>query len=388
MRQILPVIVALCDTVAIAAYFVGIEPMIVQGAALGLKIILVPMLLRDDSMLFPAAPLLFAMFIASLLSLIFSTSHEIRPAIQAVAFFLHLALTLLLVPRELGPYLRTISYVVAVWGVIFIVMANLGQIPVVWDRFYYFQGTHPNLGAEIAAMGAICAAFALPLWRFLIAAAPMLVSAMMLQGRASILAIAAVIGMKIARWLYLAAKSRRQQLWVVLAAPVALAALLISLPWILDAMRLEDNYRGVGTGFVGRTDRWGLAWDNFLEYPLTGIGLGSSATQEDLTPHNFFLYGFAEMGLLFSVILFTFAYLSTKAWRNYGWVALYLVPVTLLLIMNDRFMNLNLYPFQVYFLLFAMQVTPMRSQAGFQTRRYPADDASRDRPRHRPLRPT
>lgn len=383
MRQILPLVVALCDTIAIAAYVIGIEPMIVQGAALGVKLLLLPMLLRSDSMALAGAPLLFVMILASLVSLVFSTSDEMLPIIQTMTFFLHLTLTLLLVPREIGPYLRAVSYIVAVASALFILMALAGQVPVVWDRYHYFHGTHPNLGAEIAAMGAICAAMALKTRPFLIASAPMLVSSLMLQGRAAILAIAAVIGMKMARWLYLAAKSHRQRLWIVIAGPIILVALLFSLPMILDAMRLDDAYRGAGTGLVGRTERWGLAWSDFLDHPLTGIGLGGSTASEELTPHNFFLYGLSEMGMMFAPIVFALLYMSVRARRNYGWTALYLAPVTLLLVMNDRFMNLNLYPFLVYFLLFALQVPASAGPAPAQAE--PAAAPARQRARGRRL---
>ncbi len=121
----------------------------------------------------------------------------------------------------------------------------------------------------------------------------------------------------------------------------------------------DDVHRGSDTGFVGRADRWYFAWHAFLERPLTGRGLGSYAALDLDSLAQFLSLRPREMGLLSVPLFLMIIAMGLKAYRLHGWKVVSLVPVGVLMVMNDRFMNLNPYPFLLWVLLFALSTVPV-----------------------------
>ena len=100
----------------------------------------------------------------------------------------------------------------------------------------------------------------------------------------------------------------------------------------------------------------------FKENPLTGVGIGSFVAHDLPSPHNFFVYGLAEMGLLFVLVLGNLIFLFAKGLTFNRWQAIYLMPALVLLTFNDRFLNLNPYPFVLIVLLFGISLKPYAAQ--------------------------
>lgn len=363
MRRPLPIAVAIADVSALLAYIVGIDPALIQAGALAFKVLLVPWLLRHESITRRQGSSFLWLILLCAVSLIFSDMLETRAIVQIVTFLANLAITLLLVPEEVGTYLRWIARLIAASAMLYVGMWAAGLITGEWGRPYYFNHTHPNLGSEIGAMGVLCGAVSIKYRGFLVLVAPMLASAMLMQGRAAVLAIVLSVLLRSLHEFYLLARSRRAQLGIILAGPAGMAVAIFAAPFVIDAMLLGDRYRGEDTGFVGRTDHWQMAWDAFLANPLTGRGLGSYAGLDVGTPHNFFLYGLAEMGLLSVPLFLMLIFMAVKAARIHGWKIATLSPILIMFFMNDRFMNLNPYPFVAWVLFFALSMLPEAHRA-------------------------
>lgn len=353
-RTFWPTVIALADSVAILAYLLGVDPVIVQVAALVVKLACIPWLLRRNSVAVVQMPLLFAMFALCLISLAFSAVPTLGGAAQALGFLIHLTLTLLLVVEEIPAYFRSIAYISAGSAVVYLGFAVVGSIETVWGRYYYFNLIHPNVGAEIAAAGALCGAISLPIRRFVVLTVPMFASAFLMQGRSALLAIALAVALRAARELYTTSQSRKTQWWTIIMAPFVMAGLVIGTPLVLDTMQLDSKYRGIETGLGGRGEQWQMAWNAFVDRPLTGQGLGWISVTQDIGAHQFFLYGLAEMGLLAIPIFVGMAVLGARAFAIHRWKLAALAPVIVMTFVNDRFINLNLYPYVLWVFLFSL----------------------------------
>jgi hypothetical protein len=127
--------------------------------------------------------------------------------------------------------------------------------------------------------------------------------------------------------------------------------------YLNSILLLNDEHRGVDTGFVGRDELWGGAWDAFLQSPLVGNGAGFEE-RLDVNPHNFFLYGLALFGFLslfvFGVIIYLYFDMFKK---DISWFSV-LILTSIMFVFNDRFFNLNPYPFLLYVALFAHAQEP------------------------------
>ncbi len=354
MRNALPIFIAVADSAAILAYFLNIEPVVIQIAVLFAKIACLPWLVRRDSIAIVQLPILISFIALCLLSLIFASEPSMQSTIQVLGFLAHISFTLMLIVEELLSYFRWIAYICATSALVYLGFAGLGQIDVVWGRHYYFNGSHPNLGSEIATAGVLCGAISLTIRRFVLLTVPMFASAFVMQGRSALLTIALVVALRAAREMYTTSRSRRTQWWTIIMVPFAVAALIVGIPIVIDAMQLDNAYRGIDSGLGGRGDQWQMAWDAFMARPLTGQGLGWVTATQDLGAHQFFLYGLAEMGLLSVFIFLGMFLLAFRAFQIHGWKLVSIAPVVVMTMVNDRFINLNLYPYVLWIFLFAL----------------------------------
>jgi O-antigen ligase len=369
-RSLWPALIAIADSVAIVAYMVGVDPAILQIGSLVFKLAAIPWLLRRNSILVVQLPIFMSLIGLCLLSLAFATAPSPIAIAQIMGFLVHLALTLLLMVEEFPAYCRSVAYLVAGSAVLYLGFAAFGAIEVVWGRHFYFSGVHPNVGGEIATAGALCAAISLPIRRFLTLTAPMFASAFLMEGRSALLAISLSVALRGARELYTTSQSRRTQWWTLIMSPFGVVALVIGTPYVVDAMQLDSAYRGIDSGLGGRGDQWQMAWDAFMQRPLTGQGLGWIAGTQDLGAHQFFLYGLAEMGMLAIPIFLGMILLFGRAFAIHGWKLVAIAPIFVMTFVNDRFINLNLYPYVLWLFLFVLsaktwvdQPTVVRSSA-------------------------
>lgn len=264
--------------------------------------------------------------------------------VRAAVFVVELFVTLALVRRaNLKSYMSGAAIVLVAGTLLYVAAASRGAITQEWGRYTYFNDASPNLGAEIIAMSIVVASCSFsPIWLAL-AAAPSIYAVNLLQGRAALIVVVVVVAMRLIM--------SELRPFVAPAGAVALAALAYSghlAPALNSALMLQDQERGMSTGFTGRDQYWGNAIKCFLDSPFIGSGVGAN-----VEAHNFFLYGLCQFGalsiLIFGTLFVMFMKLAASGQKEmFGMLAL---PI--LFIFNDRFINLNPYPFLMYVILFA-----------------------------------
>jgi len=115
---------------------------------------------------------------------------------------------------------------------------------------------------------------------------------------------------------------------------------------------LNDEYRGLGTGFVGRTDGWIQGIDIFLENLFFGTGYNSNAFI-----HNGFIRMLSELGIFFSFIFFiliirivikNLKYFNYESYNLKKFSLISILTYFFILFFAPRYINLNL--MSVFFL--------------------------------------
>jgi len=234
-------------------------------------------------------------------------------------------------------------------------MVMAGHIPDHYGRMLFFGGSHPNLGGESFAVFLVAILFCLRGVPFLIAWSLMTYGIYLMQARAALLVAFGVF--LIFAWRYLESKRRLKPLYIF--SLLAIFSILLLYSWenisvfFTKLFMLADVSRGVGTGFVGRAERWSDALNTFANNPFFGVGFDAFDRDGMLSPHNYFLTGMAYLGMSsFLLFIYLGACIYCLIRRNSS-LALCFSPVLFLLIFNDRFINLNVYPFVLYVVIIA-----------------------------------
>jgi hypothetical protein len=221
-------------------------------------------------------------------------------------------------------------------------------------RYNFISGSHPNLGGEILYAGFV--AFCLSKRtdkEFMIVFGFYIVELYFLQSRAALISFLFVTSVYIYDR-HISHHVLERRIFEMLSLIFVLGMLIyLHTRNMSGIFSLDDKYRGVGTGFVGREERWEFAWDTFKRNPIFGVGFGYFRNEEmaDYTPHNMWLYMVTTMGAM-CVITATSLFRSILNLYNVNRYCFLLVcssfPMT---IFNDRFLNLNPYPFLFFVIL-------------------------------------
>jgi O-antigen ligase len=247
----------------------------------------------------------------------------------------------------------TCVYTIGVSTLLYVFLAQTGHIDEDWGRFDYFGGNQPNLGTEIISISVIYASCVMPPVRLIAFSVPSIYAINLMQGRAGL--IVSILAIAISLYTRIKSTVNRSMVGVV-AIGVLIASLTIyneeTLAYFNSILLLDDEHRGVDTGYVGRGDLWEGAWRAFLQSPIVGNGAGFEE-RLGVNPHNYFLYGLALFGMLSIFIFGVIFYLFYELYRtNIRWFLIVIV-ISIMLVFNDRFFNLNPYPFLLYVILFA-----------------------------------
>lgn len=254
----------------------------------------------------------------------------------------------------LRTYLRTTAVGIAVAAGIHTAMCLVGAIPDHYGRFFYFGKSHFNLGAEIGAVGVLAAALSMSGRHLALVTAGILSSVWLLQGRSALLAIGLIIAIRFAQFVFSNAGRAPIRTLAVAGAVSAGLAILITFSGQLaggltDLLMVNDQYRGVGTGFVGRSERWAQAYELFTQQYVFGVGASYFESRGYAGPHNYFLYGLSTMGIVgFCVFFSVLIYLYIRMFVSSRQSAMIFIGVLPLLVFNDRMLNINPYPFILY----------------------------------------
>jgi hypothetical protein len=356
------------DTVALIAVVDSIAPIgyLVQGDALGVEVlaIIVKLLLlfgvggrikytRID--VFFVSVILSCLLIGSIKDLM-SGTFSFEASARYCVFALSISLTLAMVDFEaMGRYCRWLVVVPTGAAALQIAMSLSGLIQYASGRYFYVGNTHPNLGGEIAAMAAIAAAIGYKGVRYVAPTSILLASTILMQSRSAIVVIAGTLMISATRYIW----RRGGLVWVCAGVGLAAAAGLIFSQevqdltnYVLNGVLLADDVnRGFDTGFTGREGRWLLAFQAFASSPLIGIGIGTYWIGLAPSPHDAFLYGLAQHGVVSLLLWLPLGYAMARVAMRRPFIALVLACGLVLLVANDRFINLNLYPFAFYVLI-------------------------------------
>jgi len=282
------------------------------------------------------------------------------PSLSVVLpFAISVGVTLSIVDKiGLMTYLRWFAGSIFVSILAFLGMWATGHLVQQWGRWLYLGWSQPNLGGEIVFAGTVAAALCLParswfLWVYLLLAIWVVT---LLQARAALVAVMIVSALTLYKGFFsgLGLAVRVLAIMSVVLGVVILFLATNGSDLFVSALQLDDENRGVGTGFVGRDERWGYAWNAFMASPLFGVGFGyfRDAARLDLSPHNFVMHMLAEMGMLSLVCATSLVYGAYKLTAANRGVALICASAIVLTVFNDRFINLNPYPFILYVILF------------------------------------
>lgn len=318
--------------------------------------------------LIPAAVIGLYIF-QSLLVETFSGAPSAGPYIAYAVFAFNMTL-LLGTLNEIGikTFFRSFFITTVLSACAHIGLVSIGEIPNHYGRFYFIGGSHPNLGGEIFCVSAIAGALYVKRAQFVLCLLPILYSTLLTQSRTAIVIIAAIALIKI-----FLPQGGRFSLRSAAATVFAAAALLVASVYsgflvrfiAQDVLRVSDAHRGLSTGLLsGRNERWEMGVHDFASSPVLGNGISFYSGAAD-TPHNAFLYSLSQLGIssvIFWIIFFA-SWAALAARKNI--LALYAVPAFAMLILNDRFINNNPYPFLFYCILFLYGMSKKSSTRDF-----------------------
>lgn len=367
----LAVLVGAIDASVVISYLTGISPPLWHIITLIAKLLLWsffrnPKGERTSQLL----PILLLIFLAI-------NSARIDPnlpaIVQAGGVIAHLSLTLALVsPHSIRCYFGGIAALTLAGSLAHIVLVQAGQITANFGRYYYLGNSHPNLGGEMNAIAAVAIAMSCTRMRHIFLLAIPLYSCVLMQSRAAALVvILSGLLMLLLPW-FPARGSRSGRALLALSLGLLLLAVGAAYSgeiWNIasNLFRLSDPARGLGSGFVGREGRWQLASTLLSQAPWLGVGLGYFEAHGLPTPHNFLLYLAAQGGVLGSaVVLVAFAIVVYRSSRSSSRATARLGACLPLLLFNDRFLNINPYPFALFAGLGLLASLPAGPQAQSQ----------------------
>lgn len=278
--------------------------------------------------------------------------------IQPVGALVSLAMTITILSDEnIGPYMKTFGLSCLMCCATFLFLLNFVPLNTrgifeIDGRYTFIFGTQPNLGGEILFTGFIAFCIARLNTKLIVATfALYLISLNLLQSRAAILSLllAFILYIYVEKIRWFAPGSR-----VALVAALALLFALFcvfNMESISKLFLLQDEYRGVGTGYVGREDHWETAWLVFLHSPFVGVGFGFFR-HDVVTPHSMWLGMLSMMGLMSIFILVAMVQNGLRIYAANTTMFLLLLSFIPMTVFNDRFLNLNPYPFLLFVILF------------------------------------
>jgi hypothetical protein len=283
---------------------------------------------------------------AELISAIYN-DVGVMSSMKTVAFVVNLATTVCFVSAQ---YWRGLFCVGVINAFVYLMYVSVGKISDHYGRLMYFNESHFNLGTEIFMAAAFASVFIRP-GIFVIACNILFFYCTnLMQGRAGQLSIA--ISILICFNLF---RKRinisNKLLYIMLVGGLYYIIINIDIFYDLlnNAMRIDDDQRGAGTNASGRSDYWGVAINLWKENFIFGVGSDYVVRLGVIQAHNFFLYPLVFYGIAGFAILFV---LLKKFFIGAFVPDLFIyLPILPMIIFNDRFINLNIYPVILYLVL-------------------------------------
>lgn len=296
-----------------------------------------------------------------LVSLITGTS-TLEGVIQPIGAIVSLLMTISILSGEnVTTYMKTfgVSCLLACATFLFqLYLVPLNTPLGVWEasgRYTFIFGTQPNLGGEVLFSGFVAFCIARTRTMFLVGLFVLyFVSLNYMESRAALLALLLAFSM----CMYV---DKIKDFTLGTKATMVGAILLLLIGFftlnhdrIADIFLLNDEYRGAGSGFVGREDRWEAAWQTFVSYPVFGAGFNYFG-REVITPHSMWLGLLGMMGFMSVFIVVAMFKNGSRIYRVNTKIFFMLLSAIPMTFFNDRVLNLNPYPFLFFVVLFLPQ---------------------------------
>lgn len=348
---------AVLDSAAPVGYLIMGDPALIQIVGLAAKCLVVavyPSLFQLDKHTTWLSGLLIVLTSTGCIADALSGTFSPPSLYRYTAFSFSLIFTLSILRHStIFSYCRFFIVVPVITAFAHIYLCYSGAIHFHFGRYFYVGQSHPNLGGEISAMTAIAAAIGFRFRASIPIILTLATSCLLMQSRAALIVI-----LLAALWVFYNAAREHLSSRTIIFTILGLASVLYLLyPDVLTqfsdlVLLANDTERGLGTGFVGRDVRWASGFGIFLENPLIGAGISAFDGEAAVAPHNAFLYSIAQHGII--SVLFWGAFFASyhRAIKRQRRFALLLSFCFILLIFNDRFINLNIYPFLMYVIFF------------------------------------
>lgn len=334
------------------AFAAHINPPVYYAVVLVIKTVVAGIYARSPS---PRADLENLSFISLLLLSAFVGAQNLAvvptDGLQLLGFCLQLILTGNTLEAEDVPvYCRAVTIALFASLLLYLEQVATGKVEVSLGlRFSFLGDTHPNLGGELILSGLFIAGICCPAYLFLLLSVFTYLPLFLLQARSAMIDVFFLQAVCLF-YLYTDWRSAGGKLVILVLAGMTGLALTGQIYDVLDAaLHLSDKSRGVDSGFSGRSDLWEFAWDAFKDAPLLGQGYGFYDALGSIGAHNLYLFIFSQNGLVGLAIL---------AWMFNGVLKLGRVREVIwfssfffMAVFNDRFANLNPYPFLYYVMM-------------------------------------
>ena len=283
---------------------------------------------------------------------------SVEGVVQPVGTLVSLAMTIMILSEDnIAVYMKAFGLSCLMACAVF--LFQLYFVPLntrgLWEqsgRYSFIYFTQPNLGGEILFTGFVAFCIARLNMTLLIATFILyFIVINLVESRAAMLSIlfafSSYIYVERIRWF---APPSRIALISSLVVLVVLVGVL-NRESVSHLFLLDDQYRGVGTGYVGREEHWESALNVFMQSPFFGIGFGYFR-HDVVTPHSMWLAMLSMMGAMGFFMLVAMWRNGSRIYAANTTMFLLLLSFIPMTIFNDRFLNLNPYPFLLFVILF------------------------------------
>ena len=362
--------IGLIDSIGFLQYLLDFDQTYFYLVLIYIKIVAVMTSKWNLRASFVAMPLIGTILFGLLVSSAFN-SVDIIDVFRVLVAAFSIVLTLVIIDGNFKTYSVGLAINGFIISILYIILYRAGSIYEANDRLYFFNGSHPNLGGEILSVIVILSTASLRPVAFSALFTVSTYCCWLMQSRTSIIAMLLSASLYAVFWTYDRFGRIKGTLALVVIFTFGFAYLFIGastgsddLAQILDFMYnsvflVEDSYRGSDTGLSGRDLHWyqtlQIIDDNFF----AGAGIEYPRRLDILQPHNWFLYPVALFGIFGFFVILAMVVAIYKVASSNAHELVRILPIIVLLMLNDRFMNLNINPLGIYVYLFARLYQPL-----------------------------
>lgn len=364
------------DSIGFVQYISGLDQTIFYLVIIFIKISLLMVSKWDLRSAAPAIPLIATILLGLIISSLFNSVKLIDFA-RIVIALVSIILTILIIKGNFKKY--SIGLAASGFSICFLYLLQYrsGSIVEVYGRSYFFNGSHPNLGGEILSVILILSTASLRPLAFSALFTLSSYCCWLMQSRTSVLAMITTAILYTIFWTH--KRFGRTHATFAVVVFLFFASVIFSVEMSAGAefptkifeffynsvFMVEDSFRGASSGVSGRDLHWYQTIEIINENVFAGAGIEYAERLDILQPHNWFLYPVALFGLTGYFVIAAMLHAISKVATSNSEELVRIIPIFILLMLNDRFINLNISPLGIYVYLFARMYRPEGLSAPF-----------------------